>query len=219
MKQAQSFWKASGSKCANVCYYQMISSLHQEPSIVRICLSQLKVTTNQRLKSKQIILSQLLPCKPIKRCLVVSLFWRVLILSINHFLSLWHMNTRHTPIKKIESLGHIDKDSMFCSWRKNSPTSYRAEAESSSDGEEKQISDWTTGTDGTDDLDNEWYSGNLQHLNLILLSHSLLHSTVCNFIIVLSLFAFLHLTLLILRTHLSIKLNLASYFMSEGSHL
>lgn len=41
-----------------------------------------------------------------------------------------------------------------------SPTSNRLEAESSSDGEGKQMSDWTTGTDGTDDLDTEWYSGN-----------------------------------------------------------
>lgn len=40
-----------------------------------------------------------------------------------------------------------------------SPTLNRLEAGSSSDGEEK-MSDWTTSTDGTDDLDTEWYSGN-----------------------------------------------------------
>lgn len=41
----------------------------------------------------------------------------------------------------------------------NSPTLNRLEAESSSDGEEK-MSDWSTSTDATDDLDTEWYSGN-----------------------------------------------------------
>lgn len=43
------------------------------------------------------------------------------------------------------------------------PLLSRLEAESSSDGDEKQMSDWTAGTDGTDgtdDLDTEWYSGN-----------------------------------------------------------
>lgn len=62
-------------------------------------------------------------------------------------------------------------DSMLCSqgalhsWLRKKfmkflPLKNRLEAESSSDGEEKQMSDWTTGTDGTDDLDTEWYSGN-----------------------------------------------------------
>lgn len=42
----------------------------------------------------------------------------------------------------------------------HSPTLNRLEAESCSDGEEKPISDWTASTDGTDDFDTEWYSGN-----------------------------------------------------------
>lgn len=59
---------------------------------------------------------------------------------------------------------------MFCSWMppelaakemyENSATLNSLEAENSSDGEEKQMSDWTASTDGTDDLDTEWYSGN-----------------------------------------------------------
>lgn len=59
MKQLQSSWKASGSKRANVCSYQITSSLPQETSTVRTCLGQLKVTTNQRLKSKRIIAANL----------------------------------------------------------------------------------------------------------------------------------------------------------------
>lgn len=58
---------------------------------------------------------------------------------------------------------HEDASSVGCN--RKSPTSNRLEAESSSDDEEKQMSDWTASTDGTDDFDTEWYSGNSEFLH------------------------------------------------------
>lgn len=94
-------------------------------------------------------------------------FWRGLILSINHFLSLRHIEAQNEEKKELRAHGwqHVvsPKSPPQLAVKEIyeiSPTLNRLEPESSSDGEEKQMSDWTAGTDGTDDLDTEWYSGN-----------------------------------------------------------